>query len=134
MRVHKSGSFQHRGEGGMSTATTIERARQIARDLEQRERSRVGSVEAARTTLARRAGVSPATWRNLALGRLKRLDAWMRDRLQALVIRELEAEIARLTNELEIARQCGDHLASQHICEIEAHLAAARLILNGGGT
>jgi hypothetical protein len=133
MRVHKSGSFQHRGEGGMSTAATIETARDLARKLEQRERVRVGSVEAARSSLARRAGVSSSTWRNLTLGRLKRLDAWMRDRLQALLVRELEAEIMRLGHELEAARQCGDHLASQHVCEVEAHLAAARAILNGEG-
>jgi len=118
----------------MSTAATIESARNLARSLEQRERSRAGTLEAARGSLARRAGVAPSTWRNLALGRLKRVDAWFRDRLQALLIRELEAEIARLTHELEVARQGGDHLASQHVCEIEAHLAAARSILTGQGT
>jgi len=132
MRVHKSGSFEHQRDGGMSSAT-IEQARTLARDLERRERSRAGSVDAARTALARRAGVSPSTWRNLALGRLKRLDAFVRDRLQAMLVRELEAEIARLTHELEIARQGGDHLASQHVSEIEAHLAAARTILRGEG-
>jgi len=133
MRVHKSGSFEHQRDGGMSSAT-IEQARTLARDLERRERSRAGSVDAARTALARRAGVSPSTWRNLALGRHKRLDAFVRDRLQAMLVRELEAEIARLTHELEIARQGGDHLASQHVREIEAHLAAARTILRGEGT
>jgi len=132
MRVHKSGSFEHQRYGGMSSAT-IEQARTLARDLERRERSRAGSIDAARTALARRAGVSPSTWRNLALGRLKRLDAFVRDRLQALVVRELQAEIARLTHELEIARQGGDHLASQHVREIEAHLCAARTILRGEG-
>ena len=132
MRVHKSGSFEHQRDGGMSSAT-IEQARTLARDLERRERSRAGSIDAARTALARRAGMSPSTWRNLALGRLKRLDAFVRDRLQAMLVRELEAEIARLTHELEIARQGGDHLASQHVSEIEAHLAAARTILRGEG-
>ena len=115
----------------MSTAATIERARDLARRLEQRERVRVGSTEAARSSLARRVGVSPSTWRNLTLGRLKRLDAWVRDSLQALLIRELEAEIMRLTHELEAARQCGDHLASEHVCEIEAYIAKARSILSG---
>lgn len=117
----------------MSTAATIERARALARNLEQRERGRVGGIEAARASLARQAGIAPSTWRNLTLGRLKRLDAWLRDRLQGMLVRELEAEIARLSHELEAARQCGDHLASQHVSEIEAHLSAARSILNGEG-
>lgn len=131
MRVHKPGSNQHGGVGGM-TVTTIEHARELARGLERRERGRAGSLDVARVSLARRLGVSPATWRNLTLGRLKRLDAWMRDRLQALLVRELENEIARLTHELEQARRCGDQLASQHVSEIETHLAKARSILSGG--
>jgi len=124
MEMHKLGSF-------MSSAATIEEARAQARTLEQRERSRAGNLKNARATLARRAGVSPATWRNLAQGRLKRLDAWLRDRLCALIIRELEAEIARLEHDLAAARSCGDHLGSQHVCEIETHLAKARAILRG---
>lgn len=133
MVVHKSVPVEHKESGGMSTVATIEDARALARDLERRERVRGGKADAARAALARRVGVTPSTWRNLTLGRLKRLDAWMRDRLQAVLIRELEAEIARLSHELEIARQSGAHLASQHVSEIETHLAAARRILNGGG-
>ena len=124
MSMHGSGSF-------MSSAATIEEARGQARTLEQRERSRAGNLKNARAALARRAGVSPATWRNLAQGRLKRLDAWLRDRLGALIIRELEAEIARLEHDLATARARGDHLGSQHVCEIETHLAKARAILRG---
>jgi hypothetical protein len=115
----------------MNSAATIEEARVQARTLEQRERSRAGNLKNARATLARRAGVSPATWRNLAHGRLKRLDAWLRDRLCALIIRELEAEIVRLEHDLAAARASGDHLGSQHVCEIETHLAKAREILGG---
>jgi hypothetical protein len=126
MRMHEQGSFMH-----MSGAATIEEARVQARTLEQRERSRAGNLKNARATLARRAGVSPATWRNLAQGRLKRLDAWLRDRLCALIIRELEADIARLEHDLARARSRGDHLGSQHVCEIETHLAKARAILKG---
>ncbi len=126
MRMHDWGSFGH-----MSRTATIEEARVQARTLEQRERSRAGNLKTARAALARRAGVSPATWRNLAQGRLKRLDAWLRDRLCALIIRELEAEIARLEHELATARSRGDHLGSQHVCEVQTHLAKARAILKG---
>lgn len=131
MDVHKTGSFQHYGKSIMGSVTTIEQARELAIALERRERGRSATLDVARASLARRIGISPVTWRNLALGRLKRIDAWMRDRLQALLIRELEAEIARLTHELEVARQCGDHLASQHVAEIETCLTRARSILEG---
>jgi hypothetical protein len=127
MRVHETEPFQHR-KGGMTVAT-IEQAREVARSLERRERGRAGNLDAARASLARRVGVSPSTWRNLALGRLKRLDAWLRDSLQHLLIRELELEIARLEHELEIARRSGAHLASHDVSEIETHLARARAIL-----
>jgi len=113
----------------MSSAATIEEARAQARTLEQRERGRAGNLKSARAALARRVGVSPATWRNLAQGRLKRLDACLRDRLCALIIRELEAEIARLEHDLATARSRGDHLGSQHVCEVQTHLAKARAIL-----
>lgn len=132
MDVHKTVLNEHQGKRVVNPSATVDQARDLAVQLERRERARAGNLDVARTVLARRLGISPSTWRNLALGRLKRLDAWVRDRLQALVVRELEAEIARLTHDLEIARQGGDHLASQHVCEIETHLAAARAILIRG--
>ena len=67
----------------------------------------------------------------LVRGRVKRIDASIRDRLQALLVRELESEIARLTHELEIARQRGAHLASEQISEIETHLSRASSLLKG---
>jgi len=133
MRVHKSGSFQHQKGGGM-TVVAIEHARKLARSLERREMGRSGSVHTARLTVARRLGITPSTLRNLSLGRLKRLDAWLRDSLEHMLIRELETEIARLQHELEIARRSGAHLASQHISEIETHLASARALLAGPQT
>lgn len=111
---------------------TIEQARELARNLERRERSRVGTLDAARAVLARRAGIAPSTWRNLALGRLKRLDVWMRYRLQSLVVRELESEITRLTHDLDVARQIGASLDSEQVSEIQAYLHKARSLLEGG--
>jgi ABC-type taurine transport system ATPase subunit len=117
----------------MNSAATIEQARALAQGLERRERIQGSGVDAARTALARKVGVTPATWRNLVRGRLKRLDAWMRDRLQALLVRELEAEIARLSHELQMARQGGLPLNSQHVSEAETYLAKVKAILNGKG-
>lgn len=112
----------------MSSAVTI------ARTLERHERARVSSVQHARQSLAHKLRVGVGTVENLVRGRVKRVDAAIRDRLQALLVRELETEIARLTHELEIARQSGAHLASHQICEVETHLARAREALTGGAS
>lgn len=105
----------------------------IAQTLERRERNNGFSAEGARHSLARKLRVGAGTVERLVRGRVKRIDASIRDRLQALLVRELESEIARLTHELEIARQGGAHLASEQIGAIEAHLSAATALLNGGG-
>jgi len=85
----------------MSSAITI------AQTLDRRERHKLGSKGIARQSLANKLRIGIGTFENLVRGRVKRVDAAIRDRLQALLVRELEQEIARLTHELEIARQGG---------------------------
>ena len=46
-------------------------------------------------------------------------------------VARLEAEIARLSHELEMARQSGAHPASLVVGEIETHLARARELMSG---
>lgn len=104
----------------------------IAQSLERKERQRVSSVKAARLRLADKLRIGVGSLENIIRGRVKRIDASIRDRLQALLVRELEGEIQRLTHELEMARQCGSHLASDEVGAIESHLAAAKAILSGG--
>lgn len=113
-------------ESSMSNAIAL------AQSLERRERSRVDSVPAARRSLADKLRVGVGTFENIVRGRVKTVDAAIRDRLQALLVRELEGEIVRLTHELEIARQGGARLDSEQICEVETHLAAARAALRAG--
>jgi hypothetical protein len=105
----------------------------LARSLEHRERSRVSSLKVARERVASRLRIGVGTFENLVRGRVKKIDATIRDRLQALLVRELEAEILRLSHELEMARQIGSHPASQHIGEIEAHLAKINALMRGRG-
>lgn len=104
----------------------------IAQSLERRERSRVSSKAIARKSIAAKLRVGVGTFENLVRGRVKRIDAAIRDRLYALLIFELQAEIARLTHELEIARQGGARLDSEQVGEIETHLERVRALLNGG--
>lgn len=124
MNIHELGTSQPDVDP-MSSAVTFARA------LEKRERPRVSNLQDARRNVARRLRIGTGTFENLVRGRVKRIDATIRDRLQALLVREIEQEISRLTHELEMARQCGAHLASQQVGEIETHLAKARAILSG---
>lgn len=103
----------------------------LARSLTERERSRTGSKQQAKLSIARKLSVGVSTIDHLVRGRVKRVDVMLRDKLQALFVRELEQEIARLTNELEIARQGGTPLNSDEVGEIQAHLAAAEMIFRG---
>jgi len=123
MFIPKSGTFVQ--DDPMSSAMMI------AQSLERRERTRVSSLDQARRRVADRLKIGVGTFENLVRGRVKRIDATIRDRLQALLVRELEGEIARLTHELEIARQSGLRLDSEQICEVETHLARAMATLRG---
>lgn len=109
----------------MSTATAI--ATSLVRREQARNRSRMNAYEA----IASKLGMSAAWVRKLVAGTVKSVDVEIKQKLDALLIRELEAEIARLTQELELARQGADHPATQHVVEIEAHLTRARALLIG---
>lgn len=108
----------------MSTATAI------AQSLERKERQHVPNKSMARRRLAGKLRIGIGTLENIVRGRVKKIDAEIKRRLDDLLIRELEAEINRLNHELEMAVQVGAHPCSEHISEIEAHLAEARRLLN----
>ena len=103
---------------------------QWARELEDRTRARDGlSLPDARKIVARRAGVSPGTLENMRRGRVKNLLGIVRDRIQALVIRELESEIRRLSHDLEMALRCASHPCEDEVLAARAALAAARKLI-----
>lgn len=131
MFIRKPGINTPGGKSAMSSMAVRDRAFQDAQSLERRERNRGLSISDARSALASRLGIGIGSFENLVRERVKRVDAFVRDRLQALLIHELEAEITRLQHELELARQSGAHPASEHVGEIQAHLAAARSLLEG---
>lgn len=131
MIIRKPGTPMSGNQSAMNSMAIRDRAFQDAQSLERKERARGLSIPEARSAVASRLGIGLGTFENLVRERVKRVDAFVRDRLQALLIRELEAEIARLNHELEMARQSGAHPASEQMGEIEAHLAAARSLLGG---
>jgi uncharacterized small protein (DUF1192 family) len=110
----------------MSTASAV------ASSLVQREETRSRSRMLAYDAVASKVGMSAAWVRKLVAGTVKSIDAEIKQKLDALLVKELEAEIARLTQELEMARRGARHPAVQHVVEIEAHLSRARSLLSGG--
>lgn len=103
----------------------------IASSLVQREETRSRSRMNAYYAVAGKLGMSASWVRRLVSGGIKKIDADLKQRLDDLLIRELEAEIARLTHDLEMARQGGAHPASRHVGEIESLLAQARALMEG---
>lgn len=101
----------------------------FAQALERKERTRVTSVKLARQAIADRLRIGVGTFENLVRGRVKSVDAAIRDRLQALLCRELEAEIARLSHDLQIARQGGAPPTSAEVAEAESLLAKAQILV-----
>lgn len=113
----------------MSAAAMIDDVRCHVRALEAREARKGGSVGDARRRLATKLGCAPGTLETIHKGRLKRLDAWLRDSIQRLLVSEIEREIGALTHELEILRQHGGETRSVEIAEVEDLLAKARALM-----
>ncbi len=103
----KQGLFRPR-EGRMNAATALDGLRQIEGSLVTREQARNGGSRIeARQRVASKAGIAAGTLYNLARDRLKRADQVLRERLTAYAVKDLEAEIRRLENDLVMARALG---------------------------
>lgn len=111
----------------MNTVTIArDTADNLVARIEKRTRSRMRAYEVIASEVGR-----SATWvRELIRDKYSRVDGEIGRRLDALLIRELEAEFARLSHEYAMAIQCGSHPASEHVGEIEAHMAKIRELMN----
>lgn len=100
--------------------------------LERREASRSGAkLPDVRKAIARKIGEAPGTVENIRRGRLKRLVEGTADKIRAALIRSLEAEIAHLTHQVEVLRQCGSRPDSDEIFEAERLLQRAKELIGG---
>lgn len=122
-----------KNDGNLEMSASVLSARVAAEAVVTREEGRSRSRMLAYENVARSIGRGPSWLRDLVAGKLKSIDGEVKRRLDTLLIQQLEAEIARLTHDLEMARRCGDHPASQHVCAIETHLRAAKALMNGEG-
>lgn len=104
-------------------------ARNLAKVLVDQETRRTGNRIVARRNVARSVGTSPGTIENLQRNRLKRIAGWLRDALRARVIRELEAEVARLQHEIAVLRQTGADPRGDEMAAARADLSAVLEVL-----
>lgn len=116
----------------MNATAEVFSAAADARRLIDGEKRRSGLLaDEARERVASRLGVAPGTLENLLLGRLKGVASYLRDRLRSAVIRQIEAEIARLEHDLQMARLGALGPTDDDVAAAEAALEKARAFLNG---
>ncbi len=95
----------------MSAAYDVAVARTWAEILEDREAQRSGlSVEEARPIVARRTGVPAGRLYSLRRGRLKEVGRYIIDRLGAVLIAELQADLRRIEHDYHTLVQTGADL------------------------
>lgn len=104
--------------------------REYARQLEDREMAKGRKLMEARAAVAHRAGVPPGSLENLRRGRLKDLTTYLKKKLRAALIRELEQEAARLEHQITILRATGVDPREDVVAQAEAHLRAAKTALS----
>lgn len=104
---------------------TREAASVLVRRVEQRTSPRMLAYD----FVASRIGRSTTWVRQFVRNGIGSVSKEVGDAIDALLIRELQAEAIRLEHELEMARQSGAHPAAQHVAEVETHLARIRTLL-----
>lgn len=102
-------------------------ARDWAVGCAQRESARTGiGSRKVWQRIAVRLGVSAGTMEGLVRGRTKMVSTAVYERIRCGVVRELEAELARVTHALEMARASGLDARSAAVSRAETAVAAAR--------
>jgi hypothetical protein len=114
----------------MTSVVYLSRARAWVVALEDRERARSGTkLPDARAAVSQRVGVPPGTLRNLRAKRVKSVAVHWYERLRAAVVRDLQAEMARLQHEQNLVHQAGLDPRGNEAAAILADIASVRLAL-----
>jgi hypothetical protein len=79
-------------------------------------------------------GVPAGTLASLRWGRVKAVRAWVEAAVRRFAVNQLEAEIRRLTHELDLVRQVSSRPDDDAIFAAQAALDTARRLINGVGT
>lgn len=115
--------FHPKGKS-MTTLAFTDDPREMAKRLE--------AFVGGRKTLARQLGCAPGTLENFQRDRLKEVKAnWLQRKLEAFLVRKIEAEITRLTNELDAYRQAGGDISqSPKLVRLVSAVEAARKLID----
>lgn len=116
-------------EQKVSSAVFVERAREMATFLEDRENVIARSRPAARRSVARLAGVSSTLLHSLRYRPPKQIAADAFARLCAAVESQALAQIRMLEGEISIARACRRGADDRVLCEVETALDKARALI-----
>jgi NAD-dependent DNA ligase len=112
-------------------ATFENLARKWVIDLEDAESRDTGqTVREARKVVARKTGVATGTLENIRRGRLKRIGATIADKLQAYMVRNLQSEIAKKQNDLEMVLRCRGGASGNEVAELRAAIARAQSLVD----
>lgn len=111
----------------------LHNARQTLLGVERLYRNQHPSRFIARLKMTKELKIGLGTLENILRDRVKTISAELAEGIRVLWIKTIEAEIARLEHELQMARQIGTRLDSAQVGQIEAHLCAAKELLNGKG-
>ena len=102
----------------------LNEAQRLTKDLIRRTAKITGCVSSAQKKLAREIGIAPGTIENLARGRNKGIDGWVRDALRRLVAAEIRAEITELRHELAKLEQTGADPRGSEMAAVRADLSS----------
>lgn len=102
-------------------------------NIEEVHRRRGSTRAAARVSMARALGIGGGTLENLIRDRVKSVSADLAAKIKALGVKTIEAEMARLEHELELARTINLDMDPHDLAATEALLAEARALLRKGG-
>jgi hypothetical protein len=115
-----------------SAVSDLETLNGMARSLERSEARRVGTtLTRARQMVARRLGITAATFENILYQRTKNVPNWLMNKVREELVSVLQLEMRRLEHEIQIARQTGSGNRDDALIAAETQLAAAREILAG---
>jgi hypothetical protein len=117
----------HPRDGGMTALAFSDDPRDVAKCLE----AHVGG----RNVLARKLGCAPGTLENLQRDRLKAVKrSWLEAKLEAFLARRIEAEIRRLSHELETYRRThGDVAGAPEMARLVAAVEQAQRLIAAKG-
>lgn len=95
--------------------------------LEEIRARRLGTSKAiARTSVAREVRVAPGTLENIRKQRTKGVRGWIAETIRGALLRELEAEMARLQHEYEVLVRTGADPRGDEVAEVQTFLMRAR--------